>query len=48
MSSLGYELPILKYDVNQDKLVEQKKETPKEEEERTTMEEEKKPKTPLQ
>jgi len=43
-----YELPILKYDANHDKLVKQKKETPKEEEEGTTLEEEKEPETPLQ
>jgi hypothetical protein len=41
-------LPILKYDANQDKLVEQKGETLDEEEKRTKMEGEKKPKTPLQ
>jgi hypothetical protein len=41
-----YELFILKYNANQDKLVEQKGETPKEEEERTALEEEKEPKTP--
>jgi len=41
-------LPILKYDANQDKLVEQKGETLDEEEKRTKMEGEKEPKTPLQ
>jgi hypothetical protein len=44
----GYELPTLKYNANQDKLVEQKEETPKDEEEGTQMEEEKEPKTPTQ
>jgi hypothetical protein len=38
-------LPILKYNANQDKLIEQKGETSKEEKERITLEEEKKPKT---
>lgn len=41
-----HELPILKYNANQDELVEQKGEIPKEEEKKTTLEEEKKPKTP--
>jgi len=39
-------LLILKYDANQDKLVEQKGETLEEEEEGTIVEEEKDPKTP--
>ncbi len=43
-----YELAILKYDANQDKLVEQKGETLEEEEERTLMEEEKEPKGLMQ
>jgi hypothetical protein len=50
-SDLGndeYELPTLKYNANQDKLVEQKGKTPKDEEEGTQMEEEKEPKTPTQ
>jgi hypothetical protein len=43
-----YELPILKYDANQDKLVERKGKTPEEEEEGTLVEEEKEPKRPMQ
>ncbi len=41
-----HESSILKYNANQDELVEQKGETPKEEEEKIALEEEKKPKTP--
>jgi len=43
-----YELTILKYDANQEALVEQKKRTPVEEKDRTPVEEEGEPITPLQ
>jgi len=43
-----YELPILKYDANQDKMVEHKGETLEEDKEGTIMEKEKEPKTPWQ